>query len=36
MPSIVYPITRDYRAQWTLWDAFRECIYQEFLDLFQD
>jgi hypothetical protein len=36
MPSIIYPITRDYRAQWQLPDAFRECIWQEFLDLFQD
>ena len=35
MPSIVYPITSDYRAQWTLWDSLRECIYQEFLDLFK-
>ena len=35
MPSIVYPITSDYRAQWGLWDALRECIYQEFLDLFK-
>jgi hypothetical protein len=35
MPSIIYPITRDYRAQWQLWDAFRECIWQEFLDLFE-
>ena len=36
MPSIVYPITRNYRAQWELPDAFRECIWQEFLDLFED
>ncbi|MEI2691577.1 MAG: hypothetical protein V9H69_18495 [Anaerolineae bacterium] len=35
MPSIIYPITASYRAQWQLWDAFRECIWQEFLDLFQ-
>ena len=35
MPSIIYPITSDYRAQWDLWDALRECIYQEFLDLFK-
>jgi len=35
MPSIVYPITSNYRAQWDLWDALRECIYQEFLDLFK-
>ncbi len=35
MPSIIYPITRNYRAQWQLWDAFRECIWQEFLDLFE-
>ena len=34
MPSIIYPITASYRAQWQLWDAFRECIWQEFLDLF--
>ncbi len=36
MPSIIYPITAGYRAQWQLWDALREVIYQEFLDLFQD
>ncbi len=36
MPSIIYPITREYRAQWQLWDAFRECIWQEFLDLFEN
>ena len=35
MPSIIYPITAGYRAQWQLWDAFRECIWQEFLDLFE-
>ena len=35
MPSIVYPITSNYRAQWDLWDSLRECIYQEFLDLFK-
>ena len=36
MPSIIYPITAGYRAQWQLWDSLRECIYQEFLDLFED
>lgn len=36
MPSIVYPITRAYRAQWGLFDGLRECIYQEYLDLFDD
>ena len=34
MPSIIYPITAGYRAQWQLWDAVRECIYQEMLDLY--
>ena len=33
MPSIIYPITRDYRAQRQLWDSFRDRIWQEFLDL---
>lgn len=36
MPSITYPITAAYRQQWSLWDALREAIYQEFLDLFSD
>ena len=35
MPRIVYHITSNYRAQWDLWESVRECIYQEFLDLFK-
>lgn len=36
MPSIIYPITQGYRKEWnSLWPALRECIYQEYLDLFQ-
>ena len=35
MPSIIYPMTAGYRRSWTRWDALRECVYQEFLDLFK-
>jgi hypothetical protein len=35
MGTLTYPITLDYRANWGLWEAYRECILQEYLDLFE-
>lgn len=34
MGELTYPMTLEYRKEWGLWEALRECVYQEYLDLF--
>lgn len=34
MGELTYPIELTYRESWGRWEALRECVYQEMLDLF--